>query len=187
MALRRVETHLSNPALQQRYYGDLRWADESSATARSHVVFTWKYTTQTTVTDMLDVAQGLNGNGRLRNLATVAPNFRLGRAHPLNIDTCPVPAAPYVVSRDELIDLARSLLPVLGFQGAQAQSLIDSFQWVETIGRFHAQERFEAGDDGQHDGNDIHVRALQEAEIWCRELFQEFAGVAGNASVDGEM
>jgi hypothetical protein len=131
-ALRRLEEHLANPALQQRFYGDLRWSRPVNAGAPgTHVVFAWKYTTQTTVTDMLDVAKGINGEGRLRNLASVAPNFRLGRAHPNNIDACPNSPTPYVVTRAELTQLATSLLPVLGFQGAQAQALVDSFQWVD--------------------------------------------------------
>jgi hypothetical protein len=126
-ALRPLQGHLSNPTLQQRFYGDLRWAGEGGA----RVAFAWMFTTQTTVTDMIDVYKGLHNEGRLRALSTVLPNFRLSRAATNPGSGCPTSSTPYVVTRAQLQSIARDLVPALGFDGPQAQALINSFDWIE--------------------------------------------------------
>lgn len=126
-ALRPLEAHFSNPSLQQKFYGDLRWSGDSGA----RVAFAWMFTTQTTVTDMIDVYKGLHNDGRLRALSTVAPNFRLARAATNPGSGCPGSPTPFIVTRSQLQSVARDLVPALGFDGPQAQALISSFDWIE--------------------------------------------------------
>ncbi len=126
-SLRPLQGFFANPTLQQRFYGDLRW----SGSEGTRVAFAWMFTTQTTVTDMIDAYKGLRNEGRLRVLSTVQPNFRLARAATNPGSGCPATNTPYIITRAQLQQIARDLVPALGFDGPQAQALIASFDWIE--------------------------------------------------------
>ena len=49
----------------------------------------------------------------------------------------------------------------------------DALERVELVGRFHAQQRFEAGDDGQRDRRRVDGRVGELAEVGPREQRQE--------------
>jgi hypothetical protein len=127
--LRPVQRALEDPAMRQRYYGELRWSSQGAPGA--HVAFAWMFTTQTTTTDLVDAYRGLRGEGRLRALAAVPPNVRLSRAATPPGSGCPASSTPYVITRAQLQALAADLIPALGFEGPQARALIASFDWVE--------------------------------------------------------
>ncbi|MDP3275945.1 MAG: hypothetical protein Q8Q09_12165 [Deltaproteobacteria bacterium] len=126
--LRAVEGHLNDASLQRRFYGGLQWGRGEPS---QRVAFAWTYTTQTTTTDLIDAQRGVHGQGPLAALQGVAPNFRLARAANLDSPDCTLAPTPYVVPREQLIALSRELIPTLGFDGAVARALIESFEWLE--------------------------------------------------------
>lgn len=132
-----LATHLQNRDLSSRFYGGLSWQGSAGSTG-GRVAFAWSFTTQTTVSDLFAVYEGLHGRGPFARLAETAPNFRVARA--IGGANCG-PALPqnvYTVSAQQLQDMLRDLVVQVGYGGPMADALIESFRWLDyaAIARF---------------------------------------------------
>jgi hypothetical protein len=162
-SLRPIEAFLSNPTLQQRFYGDLRWASGGGA----RVQFAWMFTTQTTTQDLIDAYKGLRGEGRLRALSTVPTNFRLARATSQSTGGCTPSRTPYIVTRTQFQAVARELVPALGFSGALADALIASFDWIEyaAVATYDSPWLFRERRPGQPDSIQWDLDAVERGSV----------------------
>ncbi len=126
--LHALETHLANRGLNDRLYGGLSWNDERAAGGR--VAFAWTFITQTTVTAMLEVREGLYGRGRLAGLARTTPDFEVfpargGADCPDRIEN------RFIIPAADIQRLVVDFAENLGFGGAQGRELIESYRWVD--------------------------------------------------------
>jgi hypothetical protein len=124
-----MQRHLADPRLSQRFYGDLSW----NGGRGSRVAFAWTFVTQTTVRDMVDVYRGLHGEGRLRALASVAPDFRVEPAHGGVSCTPQQMADLHLVRGTEIKAVLQSFLPQLGLGGQLGEALIASYDWIDYV------------------------------------------------------
>lgn len=169
-ALRPLDGFFQNPTLQQRFYGDLRW----SGTEGSRVAFAWMFTTQTTVSDMIDAYKGLRNEGRFRVLSTIEPNFRLARAATPAGSGCMESNTPYILPRAQLQAIANDLVPALGFDGPQAQALIQSFDWIEyaAVATYDSPWLFREQSPGQPETTQWDLDAVARSQTVAKDKVQ---------------
>ncbi|MBL8682826.1 MAG: hypothetical protein JNK05_26915 [Myxococcales bacterium] len=167
-SLRPLEGFFANPTLQQRFYGDLRWANGGG----SRVQFAWMFTTQTTTRDLIDAYRGLRGEGRLQALSTVPPNFRLARARSPASGDCPATGTPYVITRTQFQEIARMLVPALGFGGALADALVASFDWIEyaAVATYDSPSLFRERRPGQPDSIQWDLDAAERGSVGSEQV-----------------
>ncbi len=130
--LRAMEQHLENATLSQRFFGPLRWNARSDGPGpNAHVAFAWTFVTQTTVTDLFDVREGLYDRGRLAAISRVAPDYRTFPARSGSNCTPEQRANRFIVPAADVQSLLHDLSSALGFSGAQADALVASFDWID--------------------------------------------------------
>lgn len=168
-----MRRHLSNPELSRRFYGDLTWDGTSSGSRRSRVVFAWTFLTQTTVTDMIDVYRGLHGEGRLRALASVTPDFQLQPTHG-GVNCRPEQMADtFIVRGQELQDIVRTLAPNFNVNRSLVDALVQSYDWVDYAAIAHVTTPYLLGDPQSEDPDARwHLDRVERGEIPGRDTVQ---------------
>lgn len=117
-----------------RYYGGLVYRPRESDGAASRVTFAWTFTTQTTVSDMLDVRRGLYGEGPFANaLRPITPDLALARANEGSNCSDDQDARPYIIRGAALSRLVDALADALGVDDAGRALLVSQYHYVDYI------------------------------------------------------
>ncbi len=135
------------------YYGNLAYrprAGDTDDTGR--VVFAWTFTTETTVTDMLEMRRGLYGQGPFARLTATTPDLRIAEANTGAACDPSQRERRFIVRGRALERLVQSLAENLGVSGEQRTRLLESYRYVDYVAFGTFRVPYPMGDprDGDH-------------------------------------
>ncbi|MFO0607614.1 MAG: hypothetical protein U0324_30915 [Polyangiales bacterium] len=131
-ALDALDAHLRGP--HAAYYGGLVYRPGAADGTNARVTFAWAFTTQTTVSDLLEVRRGLYNEGPFaRSLAPITPDLRLLRANDGNDCSTDQEARPYIIRGAALTRLVDALGQALGVDEWGRGLLRDQYRYVDYI------------------------------------------------------
>jgi hypothetical protein len=131
-ALDALDGHFRGP--HAGYYGGLVYRPGAADAAASRVTFAWTFTTQTTVSDLLEMRRGLYGQGVFGpRLAPITPDLALNRVAEGSGCTADQEARPYIIRGEALTQLVDALGEALGVDAWGRQLLRDQYRYVDYI------------------------------------------------------
>ena len=136
-----------------RYYGGLAYrprAGESGA----RVTFAWRFTTQTTVSDLLALRRGLYGEGPFASaLRPFTPDLSLVQANQGAGCSDDQNARPYIVRGAALETLVRALAQGLGVDEATRDLLVAQYRYVDYVAFGSYRTPYLMGDPNSRDAH----------------------------------
>ncbi|MBI5516110.1 MAG: hypothetical protein HY909_20165 [Deltaproteobacteria bacterium] len=115
------------------YYGGLVYRPRAGESA-PRVVFAWTFTTQTTVSDLLLLREGLYGRGPFGDeLGPVTPNLEASQLTGGQGCTQEQRDRPFVIRGEALTRLVTQLAEALGIRGRQRERLLEQYRYVDHV------------------------------------------------------
>lgn len=166
-ALEALDGLLRGPA--SRYYGGLVYRPRATESASNRVTFAWTFTTQTTVSDMLDLRRGLYGEGPFANaLRPFTPDLVVAHTNEGSNCSDEQDARPYIIRGAALSQLVEALAQALGVDDAGRQLLVEQYRYVDYIAFGTYRVPYPMGDaanDGLHDRWTLNSRTGEIAHL----------------------
>jgi hypothetical protein len=149
-ALEALDATLRGP--RAHFYGGLAYRARANESPSSRVTFAWSFTTQTTVSDLLDVRRGLYGEGPFgAQLRAITPELRPLRLNEGSGCSPDQSQRPYIIRGAALGQLVEVLAESLGVGEENRQLLRNQYRYVDYVAVGSYRVPYPMGDPAAND------------------------------------